>query len=75
MMDVMPSANYKKLLNDISNIQNSSDIIQENYDDDESDEQQLFDEIDEDDQSHHQESQEVALVLDRMKQMKSQSSG
>lgn len=33
MMDVIPSANYKKLLNDISNIQNSSDVIEENYDD------------------------------------------
>ena len=32
MMDVMPSANYKKLLNDISNIQNSSDVIEEHFD-------------------------------------------
>jgi hypothetical protein len=36
MMDVVPSANYKKLLHDFSNVQgnNSSDIIEEDYDDD-----------------------------------------
>ena len=34
MMDVMPSANYKKLLNDISAIQNSSEVIEEHYNDD-----------------------------------------
>lgn len=40
-MDVMPSSNYKKLLNDFSNIQNSSDIIEENDDDDKN--EQFFD--------------------------------
>jgi len=34
MMDVMPSSNYKRLLNEYSNIHNSSDIIEENDDDD-----------------------------------------
>jgi hypothetical protein len=33
MMDVVPSANYKKLLHDFSNIQNSSDIIEEDIGD------------------------------------------
>lgn len=41
-MDVVPSANYKKLLNEFSHIQNSSDIIEE----DEDDKDQFF-EIDE----------------------------
>lgn len=67
MMDVMPSANYKKLLNDISNIQNSSDVIEEQYrDGDSEEEQQLFEDIDEDADSQHQESQEVAMVLGRL---------
>jgi len=32
MMEVVPSANYKKLLNDLSQIQGSSDIIEEDED-------------------------------------------
>lgn len=32
MMEVMPSSNYKKLLNDLSQIQGSSDVIEEDED-------------------------------------------
>ena len=69
MMDVMPSANYKKLLNDISAIQNSSEVIEEHYNDDgaSDDDQQLFEDIDEEgDEISHEESQEVAMVLNKI---------
>jgi hypothetical protein len=51
MMEVIPSANYKKLLHDFSNIVHSSDNI--------------LDEVSDGDQDDegNQESQEVSMVL------------
>ena len=58
MMDATPSQKYNQLLNDISLVQNSSEIIE--------DATQLFEGDDAD--SDHQESQEVQMLMDNMKQ-------
>ena len=65
MMAVPPSQGYKKLLHDFSNIQGSSEALDDPQDNDYYDESDAEEE--EDDNSNHQESQEVQMVLDKMK--------